>query len=458
MSAVRLHQVFPRPWNLASLLASARVCDELAPFRTATAAVAPDSSALWPAVLESAAELADRAGLSAGPWPVSDSRPCFGGQQPYVDYYPAVLAKLDALETCGGPAFYAFADHAPLGSDPWLARTELPCVGMAGGLLRFHVHRPVRRHLGKDLRFVPPPAPAVLADLTEKLKGMIARTAKALPAGAFDRKAAFERLRRLTLDFEEARRRARSAGEFNSLWSARLFARLGFRLPMLPLCELLAREELLPEIAETLAVFVRRNALFAESMEEVLRRADLRELHWSLKAPGHVPLAVTDPQSGLRKAMRLERRGPDAWLVTPGADGDGGEAFNLGLGDAGAIEELLRRLAGRWSLDVFVPLFLFRLGVAGIVNGRGSIRYSLMLAHVYARLFGEPHPPNLLASCSPALTGPFAEAVRRAYGGLPPALEGCEPTLIPRLLASDETEVRAEIAASWRDEQSEARS
>ncbi len=394
---------------------------------------------------------ADRAGLPFGPWPPAKTlgdRPCFGGQQPYVDYYPAVLAKLDALEACGGPAFYAFADHAPLGSDPWLARTEMPCVGMAEGLLRFHVHRPVRRHLGKDLRFVPPPAPAVLADLTEKLKGMIALTAKTLPPGDFDRKAAFERLRRLTFDFEEARCRARNAGEFNSFWSARLFARLGFRLPLLPLSRLLAREELLPEVAETLAVFVRRNALFAESMAEVLRSADLRELHWSLKAPGHVPLAVTDPETGLRHALRLERRGSDAWLVSTGG---GGEAFNLGLGDAGAIEELLHRLAGRWSLDVFVPLFLFRLGVGGIVNGRGSIRYSLMLAHVYARLFGEPHPPNLLASCSPALTGPFAEAVRRAHGGLPAALEGCEPTLIPRLLAAGEAEIRAEIAASWRE-------
>ena len=441
---MRLHQVFPRLSELAPLIEAAQAFDELAPFQAAVARQ-PDAPDLWPAVLATAEDFAGRAGVPPPCRPAAGGRLCFGGQQPYVDYYPAVLAKLDALEESGTAAFYAFADHAPLGSDPWLARTEMPCAGMAEGLLRFHVHRPLRRHLGKDLRFVPPPGPIVLADLAEKLKAMISRTAKALPPGAFDRRAAFDRLRLLALDFEEAARRARSAGEFNSVWSARLFARLGFRLPLLPLCDLLAREEVLPRVAATLAAFVERQPLFAESMEEALRFADARELHWSLKPPGHVPLAVTDPRSGLRHTLVLERRGSDAWLV------GGSEAFNVGRADAAALEELLRRLAGRWSLDVFVPLFLFRLGAAGIVNGRGSIRYSLMLAHVHSRLFGEPHPPNLLASCSPPLDGPFADAVRRERGGLPGALDGREPTLIPRLLAGREDEIRAEIAASWRN-------
>jgi hypothetical protein len=443
---MRLQQVFSQPWQIAPLLETARALDDLDSFRAAVARhPAQAHPGLGPAVLDVARDFASRAILPV--YPLQGDRICFAGQQPYVDYYPAVLAKLDALEACGGSAFFALADHAPLGSDPWLARTEMPCARAAGGMLRFHFHRPLRSHEGKDLRFVPPPEPAVLADLTEKLKRMITLTAKELPADAFDRRAAFDRLRRLGIDLEKARRRARSAADFNSLWSARLFARLGFRLPLLPLCALLSHDEILPRVADTLAAFVERQALFAESMEEALRLAGVRELGWSPKEPGHVPLAVADPRSGLRHAMRLERRGADAWLV---AAHGGSEAFNVGRADAVGVEELLRRLAGRWSLDVFAPLFLFRLGVAGIVNGRGSIRYSLMLAHVYARLFGEPHPPNLLASCNPVLTGPFAEAVRREHGGLPAALDGCEPTLIPRLLASDEPEIRAEIAACWR--------
>jgi hypothetical protein len=323
----------------------------------------------------------------------------------------------------------------------------LPSVGAVDGLLSFRFQRSTGAQQGRDLRFVPPPSPAVLAELTEKLKGMITHTARWLPRDSFHSRTAFARMRMLVNDYEEARGRAGSAGEFNSLWSARVFHRLGFRLPLVSLSELLEREELLPSVAATLAVFIEQNSLFVESVEEAMRFDDGGDLNFKRKEPGHVPLALADPQTHVRRALRLERRGADFLLVsTKGTE----EVFNVGRADAGALEELLRRLKGRWSLDVFAPLFLFRLGVAGIVNGRGSIRYSLVLAHVSNRLFGERHPPNLLASCGPRLSGPFVEAVRRAHGRLPERLRALEPTLIPRLLASDEATIRAEIHTSWR--------
>jgi hypothetical protein len=140
---------------------------------------------------------------------------------------------------------------------------------------------------------------------------------------------------------------------------------------------------------------------------------------------------------GFRRPLRVMRRGADVWL----------NEHNVGRADAASLEEFLRGVQGRWSLDVFAPLFLFRLGIGGIVNGRGSIRYSLVLAHVQRRLFGTKHVPNLLCSCSPIANGPFAEAVRRKYGALPDALR--EPTLITRLLESDPATIRREIAESW---------
>ena len=222
----------------------------------------------------------------------------------------------------------------------------------------------------------------------------------------------------------------------------------GFRLPLVSLSELLARDELLPSVAATLAVFIKQNELFIESINETMKFDDGGELNFKRKEPGHIPLALADPQSYRRRSLRLERRGTDYLLVsTKGTE----EVFNVGRADAGALEELLRRLTGRWSLDVFVPLFLFRLGIAGIINGRGSIRYSLVLARVMKRLFGEPHPPNLLCSCSPQLAGPFVEAVRRAHGQLPDSLRGREPTLISRLLSSEEATIREEISTSWRE-------
>jgi len=112
---------------------------------------------------------------------------------------------------------------------------------------------------------------------------------------------------------------------------------------------------------------------------------------------------------------------------------------------------LLQQLRGRWSLDVFAPLFLFRLGVSGIVNGRGSIRYSLVLGHVMQRLFGERHPPNILCSTAPPPSGVLIEAVCRAHGGLPPSLTDYEPTLIDRCLTSDPAMIREEIRVPWRN-------
>ena len=398
--------------------------------------VTPSQFTLGRAVREEALSFAVRAGVALEMAPEPTVRPCFAGQQPYVDYYPAVLAKLDALENCGSSSFYAFGDYAAFGSDPWMARTQLPSASVPDGLLRLPFHRALRQHAGKDLRFVPPPDAAALADLAEKLKGMISHTAKWLPPEAFSKKTAFARLRTLLADYEEARQRSRNAGEFNSIWSARVFHRLGFRLPFVSLSALLAHDELLPSIAATLAVFIEHNDLFIESVNEALRCDEDHELNFNLKEPGHVPLAVADPQSGVRRCLRLQRSGAD-WLLVSNAGSE--EVFNVGRAEAATLEELLRSLAGRWSLDVFAPIFLCRLGVAGMISGRGSIRYSLVLAHVMQRLFGERHVPNLLCSCSPQLTGPFVDAVCRAHDGLPELLHGREPTLIARLLYRKKT-------------------
>lgn len=448
---MRLSHVFVRGGNLRPLIEEACAVDDLGRFTALLAEkalVETHPLPLWKAVRACTLSLADKAGVVAEPWSERMTRPCFAGQQPYVDYYPAVLAKLDALEASGGASFYGFGDYAPLGSDHWMSRTALPSAGAAGGLLSFNFHRSVRAQQGRDLRFVATPDSSVIAELAEKLKGMITHTAKWVSTESFSKKSAFARMRLLLNDYEEARRRADNAGEFNVLWSVRVFHRLGFRLPFVSLSELLAHDELIPSVAATLSAFIRDNELFIESIDEALQLDDGGELNFNRKEPGHVPLALADPESHVRRSLRVERSGPDYLLVSTGGTK---EVFNVGSADTGTLEELLRRLNGRWSLDVFAPIFLFRLGVAGIINGRGSIRYSLVLAHVMKRLFGERHPPNLLCSCSPRLTGPFVSAVRNAYGRLPDNLRSREPTLLSRLLSSGEETIREEIAASWRD-------
>ena len=419
---MRLTEVFGDCERVAPMLRSASATDAFEPFAAACAGRAA-SDALARGVGEAARAFAERAGIDPG----AVGGGVFGGQQPYVDYYPAVLAKLDAVEACRG--FWAFADFAALRSDPWMSRTSLPSPSAAAHVQRLGFY-PTRANAGKDLRFVAPPGEAALRDVEEKLKRTIRESG--VPV-----KPAFARARVVMEEYREARRRARNGAEFNSIWSARVFRRLGYHTPFLSESEWLARDDLVPSIAETLAVFIEDNDAVIEAVDQAMR---FEGVSFTAKPRGHVPLAIADARTGLRRRVSFERRGGDVVLVA------GDETFG------GDLADILRSLAGRWSLDVFGPIFLARLGVTGIVTGRGSIRYTLVLGKVMEALFGTALPPNLLCSCRPKPSGPFIDAVRRARGGLPEPLREYEPTLVARLLTTDERALREEIAASWRNE------
>jgi len=437
---MRLDEVFTRCDALAPLIESACATDDAQTFISGAQAMLPNV-ALARAVRASANDFAGAAGI-ARPVMIDDGPIAFAGQQPYVDYYPAVPVKLDALAACGGASFYAFADYAPLGSDAWMSRTELPSVASVDGVLRLAFVRSLRSWQGRDLRFVPPPDASTLALIGEKLKGLITDASR---HATFAKSDAYAHLRELLAGYEDARTRAKSRSEFNAIASARLFQRLGFSLPFVLLSDLLGRDELISSIAETLAIFIRERALVVEAVNEAMANDDRGELHFTRKESDHVPVAIAGADDGIRRAVRLVMKGGDHLLVA------GGETFNVGRADPASLVVFLKELRGRWSLDVFAPLFLFRLGVAGIVNGRGSIRYSLVLGHVMQRLFGERHPLNLLCSTAPPPSGPLIEAVCRARGGLPPALRDYERTLIDRFLTSDAATIREEIRVAWRN-------
>lgn len=84
--------------------------------------------------------------------------------------------------------------------------------------------------------------------------------------------------------------------------------------------------------------------------------------------------------------------------------------------------------------------------MSGILNGRGAIRYSFVLANVMARLFDLFHPPNFLCAGEACVEDPFALA--RAAAGAPPA--DVEPMLLSRLLAVGPATVRREVSEVWR--------
>src|SRR5438105_529369 len=275
---MRLPEVFTSCDALAPLIESACATDDAHAFVSSVQAM-PLNAALARAVRSSANDFADVAGI-ARPLISDDGPIAFAGQQPYVDYYPAVPVKLDALAACGGASFFAFADYAPLGSDPWMSRTELPSVAAVDGVLRLAFVRSLRAWQGRDLRFVPPPDAALLALIGEKLRGLITDAAR---HATFAKSDAYAHLRELLAGYEEARKRARSLGGFTAIASARLFHRLGFTLPVVSLSDLLARDELLPAITETLAVFIRERALVADAVDEAMAHDVRGELHFTRK-------------------------------------------------------------------------------------------------------------------------------------------------------------------------------
>lgn len=441
---MRVHDVFPGPRTES--IRRAAVHDDWDAFvAAADGHPAPPSSTLLAEADALAARLETRAETGFAPPRLGDADrpPVFAGQQAYIDYRLGMVAKVDALEGCRAPAFCGWVEYDTFASDRLFSRTDLPNPD-AGATdprltLRFHPGR--RAHGRKDLRRVPPPAASALDRVRAELRGAVTLAARAVPS--LDARAARRALDEAWADYAFAAARAEHAGDFNLLWTARTLRRLGWRTPFVPLGELWDAPGTMRVVAETLVPFVRENACFVEAANEGIRLAAPHDCGMGPREPGHLPLAVTDPETGIRSPVRVVCRGGDHVI-----EGAGDVPFAVSVGGAGE-DELLAFLdahRGRVTPNVFAPVFLFRAGVGGVLNGRGAIRYTLVVAHVLERMFGMAHPPNFLCAGAYGGPDPFAEA--RAAAGVPPA--DVEPTLLSRLLASDPATVRAEAAVIWR--------
>jgi hypothetical protein len=422
----------------------AHAISELEAERPAT----PAAAALWRDVARLAADLEERAGsgasgagLGAAADAAGAAAPVLCGQQAYVDYRLGMLAKLDALECCRPPRLAALVEYDAFASDRLHTRTDLPGVAPGGPeRLSLIFHRGRRANARRDMRSVPPPSESTLAQIRADLRGAITLTARAVPG--FDAAAAREQLDLLSADHALARERARSAGEFNLLWTARVLGRLGFDVPLIALGELWSLPSMRAVVARTLVPFLRNNAAFVEAANEAIERSPPGERGMAPRPPGHVPLMLTDAR-GVRRSLRVERCGEDLVLR---ADSHLSFKVNVGGGGEHELEEFLAMDGARCTPNVFAPIFLFQAGFAGIVNGAGAIRYAPVIASVLRRLFDSEHPPNLL--CAGELPRHDAFAAARAAIPAPPA--DVEPGLVARLLAAGPAAVRGEIASVWR--------
>jgi hypothetical protein len=443
---MRLHEVFPDPPNDA--LRRAAVRDDWDAFVAAADAHPAPSSAVLRAEADAlAARLEARAETGFVPARLADADPARpvvnAGQQAYIDYRLGMAAKVDALDACRAPAFCDWVEYDTFASDRLFSRTDLPSPDprSAEPRLTLRFHPGVRAHGKKDLRRVPPPDAAALDRVRAELRGAVTLTARAVPG--FDVRAARRALDEVWVDYAFAAARAEHAGDFNLLWTTRTLRRLGWRTPFVPLGELWDAPGIMRITAETLVPFVRENACFVEAANEGIRLAAPHHCGMSPRETGHLPLAMTDPATGIRFPVRVARRGADHVI-----EGAGAVPFSASVGGAGEDELLtfLHAHRGRVTPNVFAPIFQFRAGVGGVLNGKGAIRYTLVVAHVLERLFGVPHPPNFL--CAGPYRGPDPFADARAAAGTTPA--EVEPTLLARLLAAGPDAVRAETAAVWR--------
>ncbi len=403
-------------------------------------------------------EMCLRAGIEAPdeqPTPSSPEPPppVWAAQQPYMDYSLGVAAKLDALSSLSGHclAWFGFAEYDTIGSDRLISRSELPSTldTHKDALLPVRLHPAHGRHQKKDMRCVPPPDRDKLQQVGLQLRANLKTAFKyILPeVSTSQRRELYERLDLLMEDYEFARLHAENVSEFNVIASTRWFRRLGYRGLLGKIGLLLAGKPLIDTTAETLGRAIRENRLFVGSINEALGEGQGLDLRVPPREPGFLPLFMTDARSGNRFPLRLERTGADHFLTSSDKEG-----FRVNIGRAAdqQVKELLLQYEGRWSPNVFMPIYLFQAGFCGCVTGKSSIKYAVVMGHVLERLYERKHPPNLLCAGAPSPEGLLHEAVQARWGKLPDTVASYGPSLVYRLICSGPEKTTEEIARLWR--------
>ncbi len=294
---------------------------------------------------------------------------------------------------------------------------------------------------------MPPPDKKVLDDAFSRLKGVVTFAFRHLKGHVSPSQQirAYERLHQLIANYEYARTHSRSVAEFNTIWSVRTLRILGYDVMFAELDDLFEHEETAVNIARTLGHIIRENRLFVEIINEIIGEAGDCDLLFSTKRDGYAPICMADEESGIRFPLRCTKVGSDYFLLSAG-----GEGFKMNIGSASddEVREFLFIHRGRWSPNIFAPIYLYHCGLNGFISGPTSIKYAVVIGHVLERLFGEKHPPNLLCMYNVRLRPEefLHRAVCAGRGELPESVMRYEPSLVCKMIFSSQDDVREEIA------------
>lgn len=160
----------------------------------------------------------------------------------------------------------------------------------------------------------------------------------------------------------------------------------------------------LSEIDDVVGVFNRAvEDLIAADVDPVVHQLD----------DAYLPLHYSCDRCGARRRLRRERAGSDTFAVLACTCGEG-RRFHLGdralsLGELEATE--------RWSVDVTLPVYLNDLA-SGVVAGRSSALYGLVLREVLEKVLGRQAIPVMLPDDLADSLGDDAVADSALYGYL----------------------------------------
>jgi hypothetical protein len=319
-------------------------------------------------------ELSDRLGLAG------EVKPVCSGQQIYVDYRFSVLAKialLHRLEDLPGVApSFIWHDTDRSGSDSLITKFEWP---MRGKTYPIKIAPP---NLGEvESRFVELD-PVLIEKGLETLKNYVFQS-------NFNGKASVrQRFADLGEVFTNNSRATLS--EFNYRVTAFLLERqMNWNPAALMLSSLLVQEVLGTEvelILNNLAGFIR---VYNAAIEDLQRLGIDPQVHFLTE--DYLPLFYSCPAENRR--LRLQHILID-WEHYAVARCKCGQDYRFFLGEKrlslGQLAE-----TGRWSPDVSLPVLLNRQ-VSGLVMGKSSALYGLIMKEVLTKVLGQPPVPFLV--------------------------------------------------------------
>jgi hypothetical protein len=312
----------------------------------------------------------------------------YAAHQLMVDYPESVVAKLRAAQQVGEHpgvvTVLLWLDMDRAGADKMAAGSIVR--GRGGGL---QIRLASRRHDDKEVRFVPVE------------QAQLDQTFHKIGAWARQHTSAGGRLARLTEVLRETKPRTLAQASM-ALTSSLLREYLGMKAPSALVSELASRG-LLTETMNDVVNAVDDVVTVFNAATDSLVTADVDPQVHHLRLD-YLPLHYSCDRDDRRCSLARLRRGADTFAVTRCACG---ASYEFHLGSRSLSMDAVAA-TGRWSTDVTLPLYLNDLA-SGVVAGRSSALYGMVLNEVLEKVLARKPIPMLLPPDLPAVLAEGAE-------------------------------------------------